>query len=98
MALVIGIPIIAGATAFFKKLKFLALIAMVTSFLFNSQFSINLLSMEQYRGPVRGFEITIADIIAIGLMIGMLLRTGSKIVWKPRFTFFITWLLFYSLS
>ncbi|MDC7244407.1 MAG: O-antigen ligase family protein [Sphaerochaetaceae bacterium] len=85
IALIIGIPVIAGATAFSKKLKYLALIAMVTSFLFNSQFSINLMSMEQYRGPVRGFEITIADIIAVGLIIGMLLRTGSKIVWKPRF-------------
>jgi hypothetical protein len=97
MALVIGIPIIAGATAFFKKLKFLALIAMVTSFLFNSQFSINLLSMEQYRGPVRGFEITIADIIAIGLIIGMLLRTGSKIVWKPPFTFLLLGFFLFSI-
>jgi len=97
MALVVGIPIIAGATAFFKKLKFLALIAMVTSFLFNAQFSINLLSMEQYRGPVRGFEITIADIIAIGLIIGMLLRTGSKIVWKPRFTFLLLGFFLFSI-
>ena len=97
MALVIGIPIIAGATAFFKKLKFLALIAMVTSFLFNAQFSINLLSMEHYRGPVRGFEITMADIIAIGLIIGMLLRTGSKIVWKPRFTFLLLGFFLFSI-
>jgi len=86
LALIVGIPVIAGATAFSKKLKYLALIAMVTSFLFNSQFSINLMSMEHYRGPVRGFEITIADIIAVGLIIGMLLRTGSRIVWRPRFT------------
>jgi len=85
MALIIGIPATAGATAFSKKLKYLALIGMITSFLFNSQFSINLMSMEEYRGPVRGFEITIADILAMGLSIGMLLRSGSKIVWKPRF-------------
>jgi hypothetical protein len=86
MALVLGVPLIAGVTAFSKKLKYLAFIAMVVTFLFNAQFSINLLSMEQYRGPVRGFEITLADIISLGLIIGMLLRTGSKIVWKPRFT------------
>ena len=86
MALALGVPLIAGVTAFSKKLKYLAFIAMVVTFLFNAQFSINLLSMEQYRGPVRGFEITLADIISLGLIIGMLLRTGSKIVWKPRFT------------
>jgi len=87
--MIVGIPVIAGATAFFKNLKFLALIGMVTSFLFNSQFSINLMSMEHYRGPVRGFEITLADIIALGLILGMLLRSGNKIVWKPRFTFLL---------
>ncbi len=86
LALIVGIPVIAGATAFSKKLKYLAVIAMVTSFLFNSQVSINLMSMEHYRGPVRGFEITIADIIAVGLSIGMMLRAGSRIVWRPRFT------------
>ena len=86
MALLLGVPFIAGATAFFKKIKYLAFITMVVTFLFNSQFSINFLSMELYRGPVRGFEITLADIISLGLIIGMLLRTGSKIVWKPRFT------------
>jgi hypothetical protein len=89
LALIVGTPLIAGATAFSKKLKYLALIGMVVSFLFNSQFSINILSMEQYRGPVRGFEITLADIIAAGLILGMLVRSGSKIVWKPRFTFLL---------
>lgn len=97
VALLVGIPVIAGATAFSKKLKYLALIAMITSFLFNSQFSINLMSMEQYRGPVRGFEITIADIVAVGLIIGMLLRTGSKIVWKPRFTMMLLAFFVFSL-
>ena len=89
LAVVLGIPMIAAATALFKNLKYLALIGMVVSFLFNSQFSINLMSMEQYRGPVRGFEITFADIIALGLIMGMLLSAGSKIVWKPRFTFLL---------
>lgn len=89
LAVVLGIPFIAAGTAFSKNLKYLALIGMMTSFLFNAQFSINLMSMEHYRGPVRGFEITFADIIALGLILGMLLRTGSKIVWKPRFAFLL---------
>ena len=85
LALVLGVPVIAGATAFSKQLKRLAFSVMVVSFLFGSKFSINIMSMEFYRGPVRGFEVTFADIIAMGLVIGMLLRTGSKIIWRPRF-------------
>jgi hypothetical protein len=87
LALVLGVPSIAGATAFSKYLKHLAFSVMVVTFLFGSKFSINLMSMEFYRGPVRGFEVTFADIIAVGLALGMLMRTGSKIVWFPRFFF-----------
>ncbi|WP_320129941.1 O-antigen ligase family protein [uncultured Sphaerochaeta sp.] len=86
-ALVLGVPVIAGATAFSKLLKRLAFSVMIVSFLFGSKFSINIMSMEFYRGPVRGFEVTFADLIAMGLALGMLLRTGSKIVWRPRFFF-----------
>ncbi len=42
--------------------------------------------MEWYRGPVRGFEVSFADLIAWGLAIGMILRSPSKIVWLPRFS------------
>lgn len=87
IALVVGVPAIAAATAMFKKLKYLAFAGMVVSFMFNAQFSINLMSMEHYRGPVRGFEITLADIVALGLILGMLLRSGSKIKWIPRLFF-----------
>jgi hypothetical protein len=87
LALVLGVPVIAGATAFSKQLKRLAFSVMVVTFLFGSKFSINIMSMEFYRGPVRGFEVTFADIIALGMSIGMLLRTGSKIIWRPRMFF-----------
>jgi len=84
VALVLGVPIVAAASAFSKQLKRLAFAAMIVSFLFGSQFSINLMSMEMYRGPVRGFEITLADILVLGLNLGMMLRTGSLIIWRPR--------------
>jgi hypothetical protein len=94
IALVAGVPAIAAVTAMSKQLKRLAFAGMVVSFMLNAQFSINIMSMEYYRGPVRGFEITLADIVALGLILGMMLRTGSKIKWIPRlflplFTFFI---------
>jgi hypothetical protein len=86
IALVLGVPVMAGASAFSKKIKHLLLSLLVISFLFGTKFSINILSMEYYRGPVRGYEISLSDLICLGLIIGMLLRTGNKIIWLPRFT------------
>nr|WP_319472959.1 O-antigen ligase family protein [uncultured Sphaerochaeta sp.] len=86
VAMAAGVPFIAITSSLSPRLKRLFFAVMVVSFLFNSMTSINILSMEYYRGPVRGFEVTFADLIAWGLALGMLVRTPSKIVWKPRFT------------
>lgn len=86
IALVMGVPVMAGAAAFSEKIKHLLFSLLVVSFLFGTKFSINILSMEYYRGPVRGFEISLADLICLGLIIGMLLRNGNRIIWLPRFS------------
>lgn len=93
IALAGGVPFIAFISTISPRLKRLFFSFMVVTFLFGSMTSINFLSMEFYRGPVRGFEVTFADLIAWGLAIGMLLRSASKIVWRPRFT--IVLLLFF---
>lgn len=46
--------------------------------------SLNFWSMETYRGPDRGFEITLADLMALGLAIGVALgRRERPIRWLP---------------
>ncbi|MGE0075610.1 MAG: O-antigen ligase family protein [Sphaerochaetaceae bacterium] len=85
IALAAGVPFIAFTSTVSSTMKRVFFGLMVVSFLFGSATSINLMSMEYYRGPVRGFEITLADLVAWGLSIGMLLRSGSAIVWRPRF-------------
>ena len=87
IALAAGVPFIAFTSTVSSTMKRVFFGLMVVSFLFGSATSINLMSMEYYRGPVRGFEITLADLVAWGLSIGMLLRSGSAIVWPPRFFF-----------
>lgn len=87
IALAAGVPFIAFTSTVSSTMKRVFFGLMVVSFLFGSATSINLMSMEYYRGPVRGFEITLADLVAWGLSIGMLLRSGSAIVWRPRFFF-----------
>lgn len=95
-AMAAGVPFIAIVSSISVRLKRLFFALMVVSFLINSMTSINFFSMEYYRGPVRGFEVTFADLIAWGLAIGMLVRTPHKIVWVPRFTGILLMFLFYA--
>lgn len=93
LAMAAGVPFIAIISSLSTRFKRLFFALMVVTFLFTSMTSINFFSMEYYRGPVRGFEVTFADLIAWGLAIGMLVRTPQKIVWRPRFTMLL--LLFF---
>jgi hypothetical protein len=96
VALAVGVPVMAGLSSMSVKMKHLLFTLLIVSLMFGTKFSINIMSMEYYRGPVRGYEVTLADLIALGLVIGMLLRSGSKIVFFPRF--FWIFLLFFIFS
>ncbi len=51
--------------------------------------SINLVSRKLYRGPDRGFEFTLTDLICWALIVAIAARFPAKIKWCPR----NTWLL-----
>ena len=97
IALAAGVPAMAAASSISVRIKHLLFGLMICTYLFGSTFSINIMSMEHYRGPVRGFEVTLADLIALGLLIGMLLRSGSSIVWRPRYYILLTIFFGYSI-
>lgn len=44
---------------------------------------VNFLSAETYRGPDRGFEVTLTDLLAWGLAISMYMRHGAKLRFSP---------------
>jgi hypothetical protein len=49
--------------------------------------SINFVSMETYRGPERGFELTLADLITWSLIAILVMRHRTRLVWIPHNTF-----------
>jgi O-Antigen ligase len=51
--------------------------------------NINFWSMESYRGPDRGFEVTLTDLLAFGLGLGLLLKSKGRVKWL---TFNSIWL------
>ena len=45
--------------------------------------NINFMSMETYRGPDRGFEVTLTDLIAWALITAMLIQYPKRLTWFP---------------
>lgn len=45
--------------------------------------SVHFASLEQYRGPDRGFEVGLTDLLALALGIGLLLSRGRALRWFP---------------
>ncbi len=85
-AFVVGVPLLAGLALASEKLRNALVAALVFSPALGDRGSINFLSLESYRGPDRGFEVTLTDLLALALFLVLLARhlTGLK-VW-PRFT------------
>ncbi len=73
-----------GISIVMPKIKYLLISIMIFSTMLGAKVSINFLSMEHYRGPARGFEITITDLICAALIFTMIISSPQKIKWFPR--------------
>lgn len=72
------------------------LAALVFSTALGDVASINFFSAEWYRGPDRGFEVTLTDLLAVALALGLLARSYRRIVWLPFNTLWLA--LFFTLA
>ncbi|MDA8018979.1 MAG: hypothetical protein MPN21_16175 [Thermoanaerobaculia bacterium] len=54
----------------------------VTPF-FGDLVNVNIMSMENYRGPDRGFEISMTDLLGLGMALGLLVRPTRLRRWPP---------------
>ena len=61
---------------------------------------VNFLSMEWYRGSTRGFEASLLDVMALGLLIGLVVapRYRPRIYWPASLGFMFLFLLFEAFS
>jgi len=50
---------------------------------------VNFMSMENYRGPDRGFEVCLTDLVTWGLMVYLISKRKSEIKWFPLGTVFL---------
>lgn len=62
---------------------------LLVSTCFGTLGKINFVSLETYRGPDRGFEVTLTDLIALSLNIALLAKFRQKLVWVPPRTILV---------
>ncbi|HQH73194.1 MAG TPA: O-antigen ligase family protein [bacterium] len=89
-----GIPLGAVVALYSKPLRDWMLGALVFSTVLGDMGNINFLSMESYRGPDRGFEINLTDLLAASLTIVLLFKYADRVLWMP---FNTTWMVAYFL-
>lgn len=77
------VPSVALISARSGKLRGLLFSCLVFSTVLGDATNINFFSMESYRGPDRGFEVTLTDLLAAGLGLGLLLKPGGRLKWLP---------------
>lgn len=77
----VGVPLMALMATSSRQCRVLLIAALVLSTVV--KISVNIASLEGYRGPDRGFEVTLTDLIAIGLGLGLIMSQWSKLRWVP---------------
>lgn len=82
IALAAGVPAMAVAAGS-VRLRGWLLGLLLFSTVLGDMASINFMSMETYRGPDRGFEITLTDLVAWGLILGLTVRYPTRLCWVP---------------
>ena len=78
-----GVPLMASAAISSARYRGLLLAVLVFSTVLGDMASINFLSTENYRGPDRGFELTLTDLVALALAIAVIVRFPRQVNWLP---------------
>ena len=87
IAFVVGVPVMGFMASSSAKLRGWLLTLLIFSTALGDKANINFVSLEAYRGPDRGFEVNLTDLIALGLVVGLLMKYPTKVRWLPYNSF-----------
>jgi hypothetical protein len=82
--LLAGIPAMVWMGITYRRGREALISLLIASTCFGSLSKVNFLSVETYRGPDRGFEVTLTDLIAVAINIVLLLKFSGKLKWLPK--------------
>lgn len=83
IGILVGIPIMAYFASLSKRNTTALMALAIFAISLGTSGNINFLSMEMYRGPDRGFELSIFDLITMALFLKILIKNFRQIKWLP---------------
>lgn len=81
--ILLGVPAMAATAYFSARVRGWLVSLMVFATCLGDRANIHFVSMETYRGPDRGFEVTLADLIALALAAAIAVRHPGRVRWWP---------------
>jgi hypothetical protein len=89
LVVVLGVPAMTWLAMADRRFRQWLLALLIVSTCFGMMGKINFVSLETYRGPDRGFEITLTDLIALSLNIALIAKFRSKLLLVPPRTILV---------
>ena len=86
-ALIVLVPALAMLAFGSERKRGLLLGALAASAVLGDAAGINFFSTELYRGPDRGFEVTLTDLLVLALALAVGLKSAKRLRWIPTNTF-----------
>lgn len=81
-----GVPLMAAAALAAERYRALLVSLLFFAPILADSGGINFLSVEHYRGPDRGFEVTLTDLVALGLGLALVSKHSARLRWLPHNT------------
>jgi O-antigen ligase len=83
LALLLGVPLMVLVAATWARARSWLLSLLLVSPALGTFTKLNFLSMEYYRGPDRGLEVTLTDLVALALAAALMVRLPRRVRWLP---------------
>jgi O-Antigen ligase len=89
IALLFGVPVMTWLAMSSRRLREALVSLLLVSTCFGPFGKLNFVSLETYRGPDRGYEVTLTDLIALSLCLALLIGFRHKLKLLPPRTFLL---------
>src|SRR5438876_11125929 len=74
--IVFAIPVVCASCSLSRRLRDLAFLVMLTGWVVTDRMDIHFFSFDLYRGSTRGVELSVLDVLGLGVLVGHLVNPG----------------------
>src|SRR5437867_5883861 len=97
LLILLAIPVISATTTFSRRAREAAFFLMLAGWVVTDRMDIHFFSYDLYRGSTRGVEISVLDILGLGVLVGHLLNPApgaKRWFWPASLGFMLLFFLY----